>query len=117
LTPSRLARFSGFDEVQALTAEVVSAVNFAMSTSLETEFEQATFRAKALPPQSDDALLELYGLYKQATLGDVAGEEPGAFDFVGRAKFDAWASRRGMSRDDAMRAYVALVAKLAGASK
>ena len=33
-------------------------------------------------------------------------------DLKGRAKFDAWAKRKGLSKDDAMKKYVALVDKL-----
>jgi acyl-CoA-binding protein len=81
--------------------------------SVQTEFEQATLRAKTLPEQSNDVLLRLYGLFKQATAGDVAGDEPGMFDFVGRAKYEAWSSRRGMSREQAMSEYAGLVNTLA----
>jgi diazepam-binding inhibitor (GABA receptor modulating acyl-CoA-binding protein) len=76
-------------------------------------FESATRRAKELPHQSNDALLELYGLFKQSTEGDVSVEKPGIFDFVGAAKYDAWDKRRGMTREEAMQAYVDLVDKLA----
>ncbi len=76
-------------------------------------FEAATGRAKELPHQPNDALLELYGLFKQSTEGDVPGEKPGMFDFVGVAKYEAWESRRGMTADEAMQAYVELVDKLA----
>ncbi len=82
--------------------------------SVQEEFDQAVARARTLPEQSDDTLLRLYSLYKQATLGDVSGEEPGMFDFVGRAKYDAWVGRRGTAREQAMREYVALVRSLAG---
>ena len=82
--------------------------------SLQTDFEQATVRAKSLSEQSNDVLLQLYGLFKQAAVGDVQGDEPGMFDFVGKAKYDAWAGRRGMSKDAAMQAYVDLVNKLGG---
>jgi len=82
--------------------------------SLQTDFEQATVRAKSLSEQSNDVLLRLYGLFKQAAVGDVQGDEPGMFDFVGKAKYDAWAGRRGMSKDAAMQAYVDLVNKLGG---
>ena len=61
-----------------------------------------------------DVLLDLYGLFKQATEGDVSGEKPGMFDFKGAAKYDAWESRRGMTKDEAMQAYVDLVDRLAG---
>jgi len=76
-------------------------------------FEAATERAKELPKQSNDVLLELYGLFKQSTVGDVSGEKPGMFDFVRVAKYEAWENRKGMTKDDAMRAYVELVDKLA----
>ncbi len=81
--------------------------------SLQSDFEQAVAKARTLPEQSNDTLLRLYGLYKQATLGDVTGEEPGVFDFVGRAKYDAWANRRGMAKEQAMGEYISLVRSLA----
>lgn len=82
--------------------------------SVSAEFEKAAQQAKGLPDQPDEVLLELYGLYKQATAGDVSGDAPGMFDFVGRAKYDAWKSRQGMDREAAMRSYVDRVKELAG---
>ena len=76
-------------------------------------FEAATGRAKELPHQPNDVLLELYGLFKQSTVGDVSGEKPGMFDFKGAAKYDAWESRRGMTQDEAKQAYIDLVDRLA----
>ena len=80
------------------------------------KFEDAQARAKKLTktPSNDD-LLELYALYKQATAGDVSGSRPGMLDLKGRAKFDAWTKKKGTSKDDAMQKYVAYVDKLAGA--
>jgi carboxylesterase len=82
-------------------------------SELEQAFEAATVQSRSLKtaPGNDD-LLALYSLYKQASAGDVTGERPGALDMVARAKYDAWASRKGASRDDAMRGYVALVNEL-----
>lgn len=81
--------------------------------SLKDRFAAATARVEGLRSRpSNDELLRLYGLYKQATEGDVAGSRPGLLDLKGRAKHDAWAKRRGTSRDDAMKAYVALVEEL-----
>jgi diazepam-binding inhibitor (GABA receptor modulator, acyl-CoA-binding protein) len=57
----------------------------------------------------NDLKLKLYAHFKQATEGDVAGDKPGAFDFVNRAKYEAWAKIKGMSADDAMTAYIKLV--------
>jgi diazepam-binding inhibitor (GABA receptor modulating acyl-CoA-binding protein) len=83
--------------------------------ALADEFETAQVNVKKLrSTPSNDELLELYSLYKQATQGDVSGSRPGMLDFKGRAKYDAWAGRRGMDKDGAMRAYVALVARLTG---
>ena len=81
--------------------------------ALPDDFAAAQTRVKTLsaaPP--NETLLELYSLYKQATLGDVQGKRPGFLDLAGRAKFDAWTNRKGLSRDDAMTQYVALVKRL-----
>jgi diazepam-binding inhibitor (GABA receptor modulating acyl-CoA-binding protein) len=85
-----------------------------MATTQE-QFEDAAARVQKLPKRPDnDTLLELYGLYKHATEGDATGKRPGLFDVKGRAKFDAWAGRKGMSADKARDQYVALVDRLAG---
>jgi diazepam-binding inhibitor (GABA receptor modulator, acyl-CoA-binding protein) len=82
---------------------------------LADDFAAAQVRVKELTrAPSNDELLELYALYKQGTLGDVQGSRPGMLDFKGRAKYDAWAARKGTSKDSAMQAYVALVSKLTG---
>jgi acyl-CoA-binding protein len=79
------------------------------------KFEDAQKRVKELKsaPSNDD-LLELYALYKQATTGDVSGSRPGMMDFKGRAKFDAWAKKKGVGKDRAMEDYVKLVDRLVG---
>lgn len=80
---------------------------------LEMRFEAAQAAAKRLRTRPDDeALLELYSYFKQATEGDVTGSRPGAFDFVARAKYDAWLARKGVGKDAAMRAYINLVEHL-----
>ncbi len=80
---------------------------------LKKQFEKAAEEAKRLPKKPDDnTLLKLYALYKQATSGDVSGERPGGFDFVGRAKYDAWAKLKGMTKEKAMQAYIDLVEQL-----
>lgn len=82
---------------------------------LEDQFSQAQERVNKLSRRpSDQQLLELYSLYKQATMGDVTGKRPGGFDFKGRAKWDAWKQREGLSREEAMRQYVNLVEFLEG---
>ena len=83
------------------------------AVALDAAFVAAAVEAKTLTRAPDNAtLLELYALYKQADAGDVRGDRPSVLDVVGRAKYDAWAQRKGVSRDEAMRSYVALVEKL-----
>ncbi|MDQ6923985.1 MAG: acyl-CoA-binding protein [Pseudomonadota bacterium] len=80
---------------------------------LKTKFEAATTAAKHAKKKPDNAtLLKLYSYYKQSTDGDVTGDRPGGFDFVGAAKFDAWTKLKGMSKDDAMQNYIKQVEKL-----
>jgi acyl-CoA-binding protein len=77
-------------------------------------FEDAQKRVKLLKQTpSNDELLELYALFKQATAGDVSGSRPGMMDFKGRAKFDAWTKKKGTAKEAAMSSYVALVDRLA----
>ena len=84
-------------------------------SELQERFERAAAAVKELPARpDDDTMLQLYALYKQGSSGDVAGERPGFFDFVGGAKYDAWARLKGTPRDDAMTQYVELVGKLGG---
>lgn len=81
---------------------------------LKAEFERAAEAVKSLPRRpTNDELLKLYGLYKQATAGDATGERPGLLAVEARAKFDAWSKLKGLEADDAMQGYVKLVAKLA----
>ena len=73
-------------------------------------FADAQERVKQLTKrQSNAELLDLYGLYKQATEGDAKGSRPGMLDMKGRAKFDAWTSRKGTAPAQARASYVALV--------
>jgi diazepam-binding inhibitor (GABA receptor modulator, acyl-CoA-binding protein) len=63
------------------------------------------------PSQSE--LLSLYGLYKQATVGDNTEDPPGGFDFVAAAKYNAWKSFVGKSQEDATEEYINLVNSIA----
>ncbi|MEW1955187.1 acyl-CoA-binding protein [Terrabacter sp. NPDC080008] len=74
------------------------------------QFEQAAEAVKQLTTDpGNEAKLRLYGLYKQATEGDVSGSRPGFTNPVGRQKFDAWAAFKGTSSEAAQEQYVALV--------
>jgi acyl-CoA-binding protein len=82
-------------------------------SDLKARFEQATKDIQALPERPDnDTLLRLYALYKQGAEGDVSGDKPGFFDFVGTAKYEAWSKLKGTAPDDAKQKYVDLVKKL-----
>jgi acyl-CoA-binding protein len=82
--------------------------------ALTDDFAAAQVRVKQLSRTPDSGeLLELYALYKQATSGDVSGDRPGMMDFKGRAKFDAWTGKKGISGEKAMTNYVEVVNKLA----
>ena len=82
---------------------------------LKSSFEQASKDIQTLTERPDnDTLLRLYGLYKQGSEGDVKGDKPGFFDFVGTAKYEAWGKLKGMSQDAAQQQYVDLVKKLKG---
>ncbi len=81
--------------------------------ALLDDFNTAVAQSKELTKRpTNEELLDLYALFKQATDGDVTGERPGGFDFKGIAKFDAWASKKGISKDQAMTDYVALMNKM-----
>ncbi|MBS3804322.1 MAG: acyl-CoA-binding protein [Oleiphilaceae bacterium] len=78
-------------------------------TDLETRFNEAVDfiqNAEGEFKPSNELKLEFYGLYKQATQGDVTGKRPGMMDFVGRAKYDAWANVKGMPKEQAMQKYI-----------
>ena len=80
---------------------------------VEEEFQSAIARSKELTKRpSNEELLDLYALFKQATEGDVTGDRPGGFDFKAIAKFDAWATKKGIQKDQAMKEYIALVERL-----
>ena len=81
---------------------------------LQAEFDAAVANSRKLATRPDNAtLLKIYGLYKQATAGDVVEKKPGFGDMIGRAKWDAWNALKGTSSDDARQQYVALIQSLA----
>ena len=83
---------------------------------VQTLFENAVEDSKRLKQKpSNDTLLQLYSLYKQSTVGDVnVDPPPNPFDFVAKAKYEAWVALKGRSMEDAQHEYVNLVEKLKG---
>ena len=84
-------------------------------SGLDSRFEAAVAASRSLDERpDDDSLLQLYALFKQATQGDVHGDKPGFFDFVGTAKYEAWEQLSGMSSEEASRQYADLIVALGG---
>mgnify|MGYP003817242195 FL=1 len=80
---------------------------------LQQQFEEAVSDSKSLSEKpSNETLLQLYSLYKQATEGDVNGDAPNMFDFVAKAKYEAWSAQKGKSKNTAQEEYIQLVQKL-----
>ncbi|HKF01758.1 MAG TPA: acyl-CoA-binding protein [Candidatus Sulfotelmatobacter sp.] len=82
-------------------------------SDLQDHFARAQQDVNELAERPDNnTMLKLYALFKQAAQGDATGEQPSSFDFVRRAKFDAWNAMKGTTAEDAMRQYIELVASL-----
>ncbi len=80
---------------------------------MQEAFEQAREEVQNLKSKPNNTeLLKLYGLYKQATEGDVTGDRPGTFDIKGQFKYDFWKRFAGKTAEEAMSAYIELVAML-----
>lgn len=78
-----------------------------------TDFDSAVAAVSGLTKDpGNEAKLRLYSLYKQATDGDVSGRRPGFTDFVGRAKYDAWAKLAGTDAETAQADYIQVVSDL-----
>ena len=82
--------------------------------NIQELFEQAVARSKTLTEKpGNDILLQLYALYKQATEGDINTESPSnMFDFVAKAKYNAWENLKGKPKESAMQEYVELIKQL-----
>jgi diazepam-binding inhibitor (GABA receptor modulating acyl-CoA-binding protein) len=84
-----------------------------MAPKLKETFEQAAADSQGLSERpSNDTLLQLYSLYKQATEGNVNTDPPAPFDFVAKAKYEAWTALKGKTKEEAMQEYIDLVNKL-----
>ena len=83
---------------------------------LSQRFDEALKNVDTLTQRpSNESLLKMYALYKQATHGENDTERPGGFDFKAAAKHNAWAAIQGKSKDDAMTEYIDLVNELKSA--
>ncbi|XP_074857012.1 acyl-CoA-binding protein [Carettochelys insculpta] len=81
----------------------------------QAEFDKAAEEVKQLKSKpTDEEMLFIYSHFKQATVGDVNTDRPGMLDFKGKAKWDAWNALKGMSKEEAMKAYIGKVEELKG---
>lgn len=82
--------------------------------NLQEQFEKAVAESKVLSEKpSNETLLQLYSLYKQSTEGDVNTDPPAnPFDFVGKAKYEAWSGLKGKTKETAMQKYINLIDRL-----
>lgn len=82
---------------------------------LQEDFDKAAENVKILKETpSDGDLLELYGLFKQSTVGNVNTDRPGMLDFKGKAKWDAWKHKEGTDSEKAKQDYVNKANELIG---
>ena len=81
-------------------------------TELEQKFEDAKKHVLDLTSKpSNDVMLELYALNKQATIGDINADKPAMFDFVAAAKYNAWNAKLGMNKEEAQKRFIELLRK------
>lgn len=74
------------------------------------KFTEATQKVKTLSERPDnDTLLKLYGLYKQATIGNCNIPQPWAIQMEARSKWNAWNSHMNKTKNVAENEYVQLV--------
>ncbi|CAO3573806.1 unnamed protein product [Mortierella alpina] len=76
-------------------------------------FEASAAKAKTLKNATNDQLLKLYALFKQATIGDCNTTRPdGWTDISGKAKWDAWNGKKGLAQEKAEEEYIKYVDEL-----
>lgn len=80
---------------------------------MESKFKQCVEDSKKLKDDpGNEAKLKLYSLYKQASTGPNTTAKPGAFDIVGKYKWQAWANLGDKTKEEAMKEYVEYVEQL-----
>lgn len=86
-----------------------------MNLNIDLDFKTAAEKIKTLNIHpKDEELLELYGFYKQATQGDINITRPGFWDLKGKAKWDSWNLKKGLTTSEAEDQYVKYVIFMLG---
>lgn len=84
---------------------------------LEKEFQTSVANLEKVTVDVDnEQKLQLYALYKQASIGECNQEKPSMYNVVQKAKWQAWKSLGDISMDEAKRQYIAVVSDLLKAS-
>ena len=74
---------------------------------LLSNFQNVAIAVKKIKTKpSDEELLDLYGLYKQATVGNNMTDKPWMFDYEKLAKWGAWMKFFNLSTEDAQKKYI-----------
>ncbi len=93
--------------------------------NLDQEFQTAAARIDNLPPaQAAEHMTELYGLFKQATDGDVnmghdevnanEADNPNGPAGLSQAQWESWNQFKGLPEEEAKRRYVQRAAEITG---
>ena len=85
------------------------------SEQIDAAFKAANDYIKKSDPKnstvSNTEKLQLYALFKQATVGVCTGPQPGRLQVVNRAKHDAWKALGSMGKDEAKLAFISILSK------
>ncbi|KAH9850043.1 ACBP-domain-containing protein [Lenzites betulinus] len=84
---------------------------------IDAQFDRAVEIVQSLPKTGPiqtgyEDKLDMYSLYKQATVGNVQGSRPNVWDMLGRAKWDAWAKHKDLDSYEAKWLYVDALLKV-----
>ncbi|XP_028392030.1 enoyl-CoA delta isomerase 2, mitochondrial-like [Dendronephthya gigantea] len=82
-------------------------------SAMSEQFNQAKEKVPTLTKDpGNEVKLKMYALFKQGSVGACNAPKPGALDFVGKAKWNAWNDLGNLSQEDAQKQYIALVESL-----
>tara|TARA_B110000208_G_scaffold191915_1_gene260924 strand:- start:45 stop:338 length:294 start_codon:yes stop_codon:yes gene_type:complete len=80
--------------------------------NLNRLFIQASNNIKQYTDLTNEELLKLYGLYKQANFGVNTSNKPSIFNYRGLMKWKAWTNERRLTKEEAALEYINMVNKL-----
>jgi len=108
--PQHLERIASWKSTDLSESEAYSTMS-EISEELNQQYQAALATAKTTPPKelTQDQKLSMYGLFKQIEVGPCNTDRPGIFDQTGRYKHDAWSKLGTLSKEDAIKQYIAIV--------